>query len=86
MRQLQLPIHALSRVQKQVLGKIVSERHPDLLSTLDNIGLVPLEENHRLELQNILMDEFLQVGLDSNDEPNEIGIQLEDLIDVLSHL
>ena len=86
MRQPQPPTHVLSRVQKKALGKIVSERHPELLPTLDNIGLAPLEENHRLELQNILMDEFLQVGLNSNDEPNEIGIQLEGLIDVLSHL
>ena len=37
-------------------------------------------------LQELVMDHFLQVGVNSNDEPTQYGLKLEALIDYLDNL
>lgn len=37
-------------------------------------------------IQDIVMDHFLQIGLNSNDEPTQYGLKLEALIDYLDNL
>lgn len=87
MRQLQLPLNLLSDKQRNMLQHILSKHRVDVLNVpVKTIGLVPLEDDQRRQLQDILMDEFLDIGLGSDYEPNEIGLQLEDLIDVLNNL
>jgi hypothetical protein len=45
-----------------------------------------LTNDQREELRQILTDELMETGLGDDDEPNERGLLLEELIDKLGHL
>jgi hypothetical protein len=57
-----------------------------LLGLVDSLGKTPLTGEQRESLRNVLLDEFLEHGLESNDEPNELGRRLDDLIGPLGSL
>ena len=62
-----------------------------LLKVLNNpsfsIEQTFMMNNDEIEnLQELVMDHFLQVGVNSNDEPTQYGLKLEALIDYLDNL
>jgi len=44
-----------------------------------------VSEADRESLRQLVADELCELGLRANDEPNEYGLQLEDVIDGLGH-
>jgi hypothetical protein len=62
-----------------LLKKCLINHRPDLLWALESI--TEIDEFLGNELRDAVNDEFLSNGLNSNDEPNELGIKLERLID-----
>ncbi len=76
-----LPVPAM-----QLLRQIVSKHEPDLLRLVGSIGSVPLTTEERESLREIVARELVETGLGPNDEPNDRGLLLEDLIDQLAHV
>lgn len=69
-----------------VLREVVQDHCPDLLTILDSREDVALTEQQRDDLRQAVTDEFCQTGLKENDEPNQRGLLLEEIIDRLGHL
>lgn len=61
-----------------LLRECLESRRPDLLWVLNNE--ININETLGNELRDIVNEEFLEKGL-NDDEPNELGIKLERLID-----
>ncbi len=62
------------------------ERHvPELLPLTESVGKEPLTETDREALRSAVLAEFLNSGLDGDDEPTPYGLELEGLIDALGH-
>jgi hypothetical protein len=61
-----------------LLRECLESRRPDLLWVLNN--QIHINETLGNELRDIVNEEFLEKGL-NDDEPNELGIKLERLID-----
>jgi hypothetical protein len=70
----------LPAAEKVRLQAILARRRPSLLSTLD---ADELDFEVISELCDVLIDEFSEFGLDSNDEPNVFGLEIEHLIDLI---
>ena len=66
-----------------LLKRCVIKYNPLLLSAIED----PIKDDYTSDFYNKLRDivgeEFIQKGLLENDEPNEYGLVLEDLIDEL---
>jgi hypothetical protein len=69
----------------ELLRNVVAARQPELLPLIDKLdGLSDSEIN---KLTSLIGDEFMETGLREDSEPNERGLQLEEVIDLLiSHL
>jgi hypothetical protein len=61
----------------------MSKRQPRLLPFLSINGNLSLEAQQRFDLQQSLGDELCDTGLRADDEPNERGYALEELIDLV---
>ena len=68
-----------------VLREIIQSHRPDLLHIVHSPHDVQLTEQQRDDLRQAVTDEFCQTGLQENDEPNQRGLMLEELIDRLGH-
>jgi hypothetical protein len=69
-----------------LLSEIIWKRCPDMIGVLGSLQDVQLTDYQRDELRQAVADEFSETGLRKDDEPNERGLLLEDLIDHLGHL
>lgn len=78
-------IRPLSLRMMRLLQGTVQRHVPELWLLVDTVGKVPLNETDREALRQVVLSEFLNAGLDSNDEPNSYGLELEELIDALGH-
>jgi hypothetical protein len=68
-----------------LLRQILEKRAP-LLARLLNSGmeLDDIDFNDRLAICDALTDEFSETGLDSSYEPNDRGLLIEHLIDIVN--
>jgi len=69
-----------------LLKEVLLKHNPSLLTIMDSIGVVPITDEKREELRGVISEELLETGLGKDDEPNEHGLLLEHLIDILGHL
>ena len=76
----------LPKEMADVLREVVQNQRPDLLTILDSPADFELTEQQRDDLRQAVTDEFCQTGLKENDEPNQRGLLLEEIIDRLGHL
>ena len=76
----------LSNENMSLLTEVISERRPELLPLLGQLGTVPLTDEQRENLREAIGIEFCETGLREDSEPNERGLALESLIDLLGHL
>ena len=70
----------LSQELEKLLAQVISKRNPDLIRLLENVNDLELDDLQRDELREAVADEFIETGLEENDEPNKRGLLLEDLI------
>jgi hypothetical protein len=77
------PPSLLKAEDLDLLRTTILRRQPDLISLVDSLGQQPLTDDQRELLRDVLLKEFLEVGLEPNDEPNKLGIKLDDLIGLL---
>jgi hypothetical protein len=78
--------HHLPADYAQLLRDAVDEHAPELAPLLAKLGVVPLSEDEREALRGALADELASTGMTAQDEPNERGFQIEDIIDRLGPL
>jgi hypothetical protein len=56
------------------------------LPLLAFLGLVPLTDKQREEIRGAVAEELIETGLTEEDEPNEKGLLLDDLIGRIGEL
>jgi hypothetical protein len=76
---------ALSGKLSALLSEVLWKRDPSMIGIVAFQSAV-LTNDQREELRQILTDELMDTGLGDDDEPNERGLLLEELIDKLGHL
>lgn len=65
----------------ELLYNVVAARRPELLPLIDKIE--SLSEAEINQLTDVVGLEFMESGLQEDSEPNERGMQLEEVIDML---
>ena len=70
--------------QAALLRNILLRRAPDYAHVVDNWAACRNEGSTLVMLCDILTDEFVECGLDSNSEPTKYGLEIEDLIDIVN--
>lgn len=74
----------MRQVEKyNLIAEILKKRSPEVLQRLGDKPIRSLPLETRVEISDILLSEFLEKGLTIGDEPNQYGLQIEDLIDSL---
>lgn len=63
-----------------LLREVLWKRQPVLLRVVNLLGESPLTDEQRDEIRNVLADELCETGLLPNDEPNQRGIALDNII------
>jgi hypothetical protein len=76
---------ALSGKLSALLSEVLWKRDPSMIGIVA-FQSAELTNDQREELRQILTDELMETGLGDDDEPNERGLLLEELIDKLGHL
>ncbi len=66
-----------------ILDEIINRYHPDFGARLASGEKQSVTSAEIIELQQSAGDEFIKTGLRFDDEPNERGLLIEDLIDWL---
>lgn len=74
-----MPIR-LTQEQERLLAEVIGKRNPRLTRLVDDVNDIELTDSQRDELREAVADEFIETGLEENDEPNKRGFLLEDLI------
>jgi hypothetical protein len=77
---------ALSGKLSALLSEVLWKRDPSMIGIVASFQSAELTNDQREELRQILTDELMETGLGDDDEPNERGLLLEELIDKLGHL
>jgi hypothetical protein len=75
-----------NRNQLAFLQRVVEKRSPHLLSRLSELEQRPLSVDEREMFRELVADEFMEAGLQENDEPTGYGLALESVIDWLGHV
>jgi hypothetical protein len=65
--------------------RIILRRQPLLLDIVGSLGESPLTEESREEIREVLVEELCESGLREDDEPNEYGRKVDDLIGLLMY-
>jgi hypothetical protein len=79
-------MNGLKGEEVALLREAVERHAPELAPLLQSVEKRMLTEDERERLRAALSDELAASGLHENDEPNQRGLQIEDLIDRLGHL
>jgi hypothetical protein len=79
------PMRPLSPGMMTLLRLTVQRHVPELSPLVETVGKTPLNTTDREALRQVVLSEFLNAGLDSDDEPTSYGLELEELIDALGH-
>ena len=69
-----------------LLRQCLATNRPDLLWVVDSEEIVSIDEQLGNELREAVADELIRIGLKNNDEPNDLGKKLEELIDQIGRL
>lgn len=77
--------NSLKLQEQNILKELILKRNPSLLQVLDSIGKESLTIDQRESLRDLILDEFLETGIEEDDEPNDRGHILEQLIDRLGN-
>ncbi len=65
---------------RELLTEVIKKHRPDMLNLVTSSQDIELTDTELDEIFDIVGNEFCETGLKINDEPNERGLLLEDLI------
>ncbi|MBC2254439.1 hypothetical protein HCB46_03020 [Listeria ivanovii] len=69
--------------QKEMLFTLLSG-HPEYISEIEKNGVDNLNPESIDGILDILLTAFVNYGLEDNDEPNNYGLEIEHLIDLVN--
>jgi hypothetical protein len=69
---------------EELLREVLEKRRPDLLKLIPPYREIDLTDFELDEVIDAVTDEFTATGLKEDDEPNQRGIRLDDLIGALA--
>jgi hypothetical protein len=81
-----MTLRRLSPSDEALLREVVAKHDPTLLSLIDYLGITEITEEEREKLRGLLASELCETGLAENDEPNQRGLLMDDLIDILGRM
>lgn len=76
----------LSNDKLELLRECLARHRDDLVTVIDSNEAIKVDEELGNELREAVLDEFLRIGLDVDNTPNEIGLRLEKLIDDIGRM
>jgi hypothetical protein len=79
-------IQLYSSKSVELLRTCLSVHKPELLYVIDSTEEIHVDRALGNKLRSAVGNEFCREGLLANSEPNEYGLELEDLIDELGRL
>jgi len=71
---------SFSADELRLLQDIVGRRDPAAEYLIKSLGKTPLTVDQRERLREILAAEFVDTGLEADDEPNERGRRIDEII------
>jgi hypothetical protein len=66
-----------------LIAEVLAKYHPEWVPAFRASGIETFNDEQRFAIRQSCTDELCASGLSADDEPNERGIQLEEIIDVL---
>lgn len=74
-----------------ILRRVIQERAPEMMHLADRLvqeaaPLYALSAEERAQLGEVLFYEFSEKGLHENDEPNDYGLILEEIMYILTYM
>lgn len=69
--------------QIQILCEVVARRRPELLPLAGRVGIETLTDEQLEMLSDVVSEEFCEVGLNEDSEPNSRGVILDDIMGFL---
>jgi len=75
------PLRNLRPDERELALDVLKRRDPDLADLVERHSPSELTVAQRQAIQLVIADEFIETGLQEDDEPNARGLALEDLID-----
>ena len=76
----------LNNESLELLRVCLNHHKPELLYVIDSQELINIDSGLGNELRQAVGNEFCRDGLKQDDEPNEYGLELEELIDKIGRL
>lgn len=76
----------LTSHEKELLNEIAKKRRPEVYDLVEGLDAgSKLKDLDRQKLQQLLLDEMYEHGLESGDEPNQLGKELDSIIGKLEY-
>ena len=72
--------------QKALIAEVVQHHNPAFCDVIDTLGTRTLTDQERESLREAIATELCATGLDATDEPNQRGVELEEVIDLLGYM
>ena len=76
----------MNKKSRELLQLCIQRHNPTLLPMIKSKNDITYDANFYNKLREAVGDEFCDKGLLSNDEPNEYGLRLEELIDEIGRM
>lgn len=70
----------LTNDEKTLLIETITKRSPQYSGAVQGLGLNSLLPEVKEAIQQTILDEMYEHGLESNDEPNDYGKQLDSIV------
>ncbi|KGL41317.1 hypothetical protein BMT55_03415 [Listeria newyorkensis] len=75
----------MKAIQKNLLYYVLERyQRGQYIEIIEKQGEDALDSEAVEDILDVLSSLFMEIGLKSNDEPNKIGLDLEDLIDIIN--
>lgn len=74
------------KMNLELLKEILRKRDPNLVNLFESDAYKTIDADLGNHIRNLLTEEFCEIGLRANDEPNELGLEIEQLIDDVGNL
>ncbi|MCD2252508.1 MULTISPECIES: hypothetical protein [Listeria] len=59
-------------------------RHPEYINEIENNGVDNLKRESIDAIMDILTSAFIMYGLEDDERPNNYGLEIEDLVDIVN--
>lgn len=59
-------------------------RHPEYINEIENNGVDNLKRESIDAIMDILTSTFIMYGLEDDERPNNYGLEIEDLVDIVN--